>query len=262
MRPLGILVLLSCLVLGSGCQVILPSRPVTIQVRDAETQQPIAHAHIELNRMGTHALDRGSSGDDGIARLIDDTGSKDPIGVEVTAPGYLLEQTFLPAHAVEAIPPAPRLGKDTARPVALVVDLYAEPRPSIELVVPGGYRGIVKACVHIPRDVPCPRGQRHFTFPVNGNGEADVTGPSLLERAQPADFRFRFDDGTPLTWHAQQSEIGFWWLRREGEMNFYYVGDKGEYTTIRRAEENATSEPASAPHGNGGSHHGLGGRHH
>jgi hypothetical protein len=73
-----------------------------------------------------------------------------------------------------------------------------------------------------------------------------VTGPPLLRRV--LDYRFKDADGTPLSRQAEAFDVGFWWLRCEGNTQVFLVGTQAEYNAVR-------SEPKE-----GGDRHSPGGK--
>src|SRR4029077_11557697 len=101
--------------------------------------------------------------------------------LETKIPGYLAEMKELTPKSIESIERAHFLEKVDRRSPNFVVDLYAEPRPTIELIVPLGYKGVIKADVEIKDDVVVPVGQRAFTINVDSTGSAAITGSPLLE---------------------------------------------------------------------------------
>lgn len=253
-RPLPLVGALLCLVLGSGCQVVQPGRPLTILACDAETHQPIPGARVRLQPIEGHLSgpDVATAGDDGIVRMHGDALDDRALGVEATAEGYMLASTFIPAETVRGIPPSPRFGKDKDRPVAVTVELYAGPRPSVDLIVPTGYHGVVKAQVAIAHDVPCPPHQRKFRFPVTADGTVRLSGPTMLERVQPSDFQIRYADETPVSAKCRTTELGFWWLGHDGDTEYFVVGDKGDYALARTEARDDGEGPAPHSGGRGG----------
>jgi hypothetical protein len=180
--------------------------------------------------------------------------------VEMTAPGYMFANKTLTVEAVQAIERPPIFGKDPFRPVSFVVEMYAEPHPSVELVVPTDYRGLIKAEMQFRDGAPCAPGQRTFAYDVQPSGSAQVIGPPLLRRVLAPDFHAKFADGARLTGHPENADLGFWWLRSEGSTQFFWVGTQLEYDNIRHASEReGTGEPkvSRAPNAAGrGGHRG------
>jgi hypothetical protein len=159
------------------------------------------------------------------------------VTVAVTAPGYMPEEKDLPADAVRAIEPAHLFESIDHRPAGVVVELYADPRPTVELVLLPGYRGLVRAEVIIQDDAACPPGQRRFSAVVPPTGVVQVVGPPLLRRVFAPDFSARYADGAPLSQNAKDTEIGYWWLKCEGSVQIFFIGTPKEFEDLRRSQE-------------------------
>jgi hypothetical protein len=229
------------LVLAPGCQVLQGFRPVAVVTQDAETGKPIAGADVRLSYPLTDSpfgpRDAfGTTGPDGVARLQATPSGDAFFTVSANARGYLLEEIDLPMDAIAAAEPAGPFKSADPRPTRLVVKLYAEPGPTVELIVPAGYRGLVKAEFRVQDDAACPPGRRCFRYAVPPSGLVAVTGPRLLRRVFPADFRFRYADGQPLTPEAKGSPVGYWWLKSDGRDQWFVVGTGLEYDAYRRDE--------------------------
>jgi len=240
-----------------GCQGFHQYRPVAVMARDAETKQPIPGAEVKISYPTTQPTfapsdSYGSTGENGIARLQAAPYGESGIAVSVTAQGYMFEDKYVPVSAVEAIQPAGWFETIEKRPVNLVVDVYAEPRPTVELVLPVGYRGFVNASVKFDDDLPLGRGQRNFTFVTSSTGEAEVVGPALLRRVSPADFRAKFADGTPLARSSRDSEIALWWLRSDGHTQHFLVGSKYEFDMLGQSYQGESESHSRGGKGDGG----------
>lgn len=230
--------------LAPGCQVFHDYRPAPIQVLDAETNKPIAGAQVRLSYPTLHPnyapwTSAGQTDSDGIVTLRAACVPTSITMVEATAPGFMLESKELPAKMVQSL-------RTDKRPACLVLALYAEPRPAVELVVPAGYRGLVKADVQIPEDGPVAPGQRTFRYEVAPSGAVLVTGPPVLRRVLPQSFELTYADGVPLGRQAKQAELGYWWLKSEGDVQYFLVGTQQEFDNYRRVstrEERAISSP-------------------
>jgi hypothetical protein len=248
---------------GPGCQALHLYRPVTVLAQDAETKKPIPGAEVRI----TYPLAQPSTapwesvattGGDGLARLRAAPYGEAGIMVDVTIPGYMTERKSFPVQAVEAVKPVSFLGSAREGPADFVVELYAEPFPGVELVLPDGYRGLVKVAVKIKDDAPCPPGQRLFSYQVPASGVVEVTGPPLLRRVYSPDFRARYAGGAPLNPHPQErDEVGFWSLKTEGGYDHYLVGARAEYEQYQRDERR---ESAAGNHSSGGKGRGRGKR--
>src|SRR5262249_35647654 len=151
------------LALAAGCQSFHSYRPVVVQVRDGETRQPIADAEVRIwypMTVGSIAPydSSGLTGADGVVRLRAAPYADACVVLDANAKGSLYETRDIPVAAVQAIPPPGWFEAVEQRPVSFVLDLYPGPRPTVELVVPAGYRGLVKVEVRPREDVPCPPG--------------------------------------------------------------------------------------------------------
>ena len=187
--------------------------------------------------------------------------------VEAVSDGYLYETKSLPAEAARAIPQGRPLEMVDQRPPTVVLDMYTEPRPTVELVVPAGYRGLVKAEVHVREDAwdggpqahwwesaaakaRGPLRQRLFRYDVGPSGVVEVAGPPLL--LHDPDFRVRYADDTPVSWQATDSPLGFWQLRSEGACHYLVVGTSSDYETLRRSGQTADRPTDDKKEGRGG----------
>jgi hypothetical protein len=248
-----------------GCHSFHSYRPVGVLVVDAETRQPIAAADVlisyVLNRETTGPYEsRGKTGPDGIARLRAAPEGEAGILMEAAAPGYQPETLQLAEADIRRLQPAHWFEATDRRPPDLQVELYAEPRFSVVLVVPVGYRGLVKADVQIQEDGVCPPGQRCFRYEVGPSGGVQVVGPGVLRRVVPAGYRAEFADGTKLGGDMDIMKVGFRWVKGEGHEQYFVVGTKMDYDRICRQliSEPAGGESQPREAGKGG---GRGGRH-
>jgi hypothetical protein len=233
-----------------GCQALYRYRDVPVLARDAETKQPIPGAEVRIYYPLTPAsrapwASSGETGQDGLARLraapCDDAGAH----VEVTAAGYLFEGKDLPDEFVQT--------GAAGGPGPFVFELYAAPRAAVELVLPTGYRGRVKAEVLAREDAPRTPGQRCFRFDVPPSGVVQVIGPELLRRLLPPDFHARYADGAPLNSEACDAQVGFWPLACEGGYQVFLAGTRAEFEDARRDyRQGASSSDGRPQRGKGG----------
>jgi hypothetical protein len=245
------------LALAPGCLSLNGGRPLPVQVVDAETKQPIAGAGVQIVYPFTSpALASGGAsgptGRDGIARLWAVPSDNAGVTVEVAALGHLTaDEKSLSAETVRALEPIHLFEAVDRRPAVVVIELYAEPRPTIELVVPVGYRGIVKAEVQVQEDIANAPGQRLFSYEVPPDGVVPVIGPALLRHVFAPDFRARYADGTPLSRNAKGADMGFWWLKSEGPVQVFLVGTSREFDDLRRDEDKSNPLPQRSAGGRG-----------
>jgi hypothetical protein len=223
----------------TGCQACHSYRPMPILVRDIETKQPIGGVEVRLSYPLTDANycpwnSEATTGSDGIARLRAAPYGSVGLLAEVRAPGYLDEQKNIATATVEAIEPAHFFEDVEQRPPQLVVEMYAGPSPSVELVLPAGYRGMVKVDLVIHESDPCPAGQRSFFCEVSPAGTAQLTGPALLQRVFPPDFHARFEDGVVLSREPNSEEVGLWCLKFEDHTFHFFIGTREELERLHR----------------------------
>jgi hypothetical protein len=241
-------------VLTSGCLSFRKSREVTVQVLDAETGKPVAGAEVRVH----YPLVRASyapppavatAGTDGIVQLKTAQVADLTAVVEATAAGYLCAAENLPVE----------LEATTGRgPAPFALKMFAGPRPTVELVLPDGYRGVVKVQTRIQDDAPCTPGQRLFRYEVPSTGTVLVVGPPLFRRSPP-EFQARHVSGAVLGKHPRDTDIGFWWLQTEAPYEVYVVGTHDEFLALRpdrQEEEGPSIRPAG---GSGGRRGGRGG---
>lgn len=222
-----------------GCQMFHGDPTVAVLVRDAETKKPIATAEVYLcQRLPKDEIApcraKGLTQSDGIARLHADTTAERGLQVQTIAQGYLRKKVDLSADEVKKIALVSLTQKAAQRPADVVVDVYAEPNFSVELVLPAGYRGLVKVDVQIQDNLPLPAGQRCFRYPVSASGDVVVHGPSLLQRVSAPEFRARYGNGPLLGAALDGEKVGFRWIKSMGNRQFFVVGTQLDYEALHR----------------------------
>jgi hypothetical protein len=220
--------LLFVLIAFSGCQSLHQTTPVDVQVRDAETKAPIDGAQVRLWHSAIHSITTsGTTGPDGMARIPSPPVEDAPLQFEAMARGYL------PRQAGQAI---------ERTPMGVVLEMYAEPRPILELVVPTGFRGVVKATVRVQNDLKYEPHMRLFSYTVPTSGVIAVALPPVFTRGVTPDIRARYADGTPLLREAKDYEIGSRWLKADPESEYLFaIGTQWEADSIRRDMKKAES---------------------
>lgn len=245
-----------------GCQTFTASRPVTVLVRDAESKQPLPNADVRVS----YALSRGLSDPprsfakthtDGKARLTATATDEGTIYLETKTTGYLADGIDMSAAELQKIEPAHFLEDASKRPTNLVVELYVEPRPAIEILVPTGYKGIVKVSLQIADDASLPKGQRAFSVPIDSTGAGSMTGSPLLRHIDSADFVAKYSDGATLARNAAMPAIGLWWVQKTGDTEEFYVGTEREFDAFRKVEQKTSPD---SPRSQGSGRRGGGGR--
>jgi len=277
----GRLALLGLVVAASaaGCHTIQPSTPLTVHVRDAETQQPVSGATVRVIRFGKHSSDRDvvfTSEADGAAHTrlpqLDASG----VMVEIDAPGYLSKQTTLPRDIADALMEAKPFHPYKGPALAVSVDVFAGPRPTVELVLPTGYRGLVKAEVRVRQDQQWSAGQRVFSYAVAPNSViqtggiqrvvVQADGPSVFGQGVGPDIVAKYADGRQLPKEAKGEDIGFRWIRRDGNDVYFVIGTNTDVTMASRmlgvsdpSPNHDDAKKKQSAGGGGGRHGGMGG---
>lgn len=226
-RPIPVPALFTALL--AGCQLVHGYRPVEVETRDVETKQPIAGVQVRLSYpLETSLLApseaRGTTGHDGVAHLQAAPFGRAGIMMEVTCKGYLNEVRYLSVEEVRT-------------PSRFVMELCADPAPTVELVVPATYRGLVKAELQVREGVPIVPGERLFRFNVSDTGVVTATGPALFRHVNAANLRIAFADGRPLTPRAKDSPLGYWYVKCEGKCYHFFVGTPGAFELFLRGEQ-------------------------
>ena len=240
-RPLVLYLILSVLLLpiAAGCQIFRQNRPVSIQALDADTKQPISGATVALSypladSYLAPSTASATTNENGLALVSTAPYGDSSLLLTVTANGYFTESQSVPVQTVQNIEPDHLFQTVKRHSPNLIVELYAtEPNPSIELVVPTGYRGPIQAEIRIAADAPSPPGQRSFSYVVPASGSVLIEGPAILRHFPLPDFTAKYADGTPLPRKAQGSEIGFWWLKTVENSYSFLVGTASEAALSR-----------------------------
>lgn len=250
--------------LAAGCGPLCFYRPVDVLVRDAETQAPIPAAHVRISyplaRPSTAPVNSsGETDPSGVAHLRAAPRDYLVIDMDASAAGYQPETLHRGTTSFEKDGPLWPWASVGRRPAEFVVDLYAEPRFAVELVLPTGYRGLVKAEVRLLDGAPREPGQRRFCFEVSPSGVVRVEGPMLLRRLLPSDYTGRYADGTPLREDPDPFHVRLRWLRQEGDYQYFVVGTRYECEEYRRIF--CPSGPRLAPRAEDGERGGRRGGH-
>ena len=244
---------------GPGCHTLYQDRTVAVVVRDAETNAVIRDAEVRVSDPADHQarVVAGTPAEDGATRLRVNPSAEVALSVEVSATGYFAEEKDLPVETLREAPPRGFFGGTDGTPMLVVVEMYAYPRPTVELVVPAGYRGVIKAEVRASKGGGPAPGERAFSYTVPPNGVVQLPGGGIMRYALPSDFRARYADGTPLKPDAKDDEVGLRWVKSESGEAVFVVGTKSEWDGVRKSMEK--DAPRGKPSGGSCGQQGRGG---
>jgi hypothetical protein len=256
------------LTLVSGCQGLLGYRPISIQAIDAETKKPILDAEVSVSYPVTRsplapAPCVGRTGPDGVVRLQAKPFGDEGITIGVNGTQYLPEEHFLSDQSVRAIELVHLFENVERRPPSVVVELYAKPNPTVELVAPPGFRGEVNVDLLVQEEASSTPGQRLFSVVVPTSGGVQVSGPPLLRHVLFPYFHVKFaEDGVPGS-QAKDAEATLWMISESSRHFTFFVGSQAEYKNHYGIPSTIAGDtkPSSGKRGGGGSGgRGRGGR--
>jgi hypothetical protein len=246
-----------------GCVALNSYNPAEVLVRDAETKKPIPSAQVHISYPLTRSSfapheSVGTTNNVGIANLEVATCEDSFIMVDAKADGFMSRTLDISSEAERQLKPSYWLSWSKPSIAQFTVEMYALPRFCIEFVLLAEYRGLVKAQVEFQEQIPCPASQRVFNYEVQPDGKVYVLAPKVLGQYPPV-YRAKAADGTLLTEEMDATKIGFRWLKRDGNDEYFVVGTLTEYESYQRAaiSRPGRSEEHSSDSGKG---HGRGGR--
>jgi uncharacterized membrane protein YgcG len=249
----------------AGCMTYRP-RDVIVSVRDAETKAPIAGATVNVSM--PHTGEEGKTETtlpNGMARVLFTPTTGEPVMVEATAAGYISDSSVVGEPTVAAVATYPMFGAALPHKPDFTLDLYAGPKFAIEVVLPTGYRGVVRTSFEFRENFAIPKGQRLFSFDANPKGEVAGAGPAILKNVAASDYRAR-ENGlqTPAD---DPNGLALRWLKSEDGKDVFYYGTKAEFDQYRKDNNiGSSTTPAqsdtkkSGRGGRGGRGGGGGGR--
>jgi hypothetical protein len=238
-------------------------RQVDVVVRDAETGKPVPAANVRISyptarsSFAPHEA-ASTTSPDGVARIDVAPYAESCILLEVGAAGYISYPRDVCAEVLRQTEPDSWFAAKKHPPLQLAVAMLAEPRFCIEWIVPTGFRGLIKAEVKLDDQLQCPPAQRCLRFEVPPSGQVQIAVPGGLQHYPPA-YRARYADGTPLSEDVDALKIGFQWLKRDGDYEYFVVGTRVDFESYRRenSSQRSNPEPQSSDSGKG---HGRGNR--
>jgi hypothetical protein len=247
------LILASAFALEGGCKTTKPEPNIAVHIRDAETKAPINGALAKVTDIRDPVSTRNkmaTAGGDGIAQVhaLSEGGEG---FLEVSASSYLTETQEIHDGATT---------KGLQQNIE--IELFAGPRPTIELVIPAGFKGLIKAEFNVSAEATGSPGLRTFRYQVGADGHAELAGPPVLRCATPLSFVAIAPDGTPLPKEMGITDTALRWVKTTDTTDYFVYGSQADCNDARKnlnALEN-TSGPKAQGDGKGQSKGGRGGR--
>ena len=248
-----------------GCQSVYRSRPVEVLVRDAETQEPIREASVQIAHHHTSSeTSIGVSAGDGIALIDFVPKGSEPAMISVSGHGFREETKVVTDEEIIQIEPRPLLGDFAPHKPDFIIDVFADPVFEVVIVTPRDFRGLVRAEVDF-HEKTFERGLRRFMNTANAKGEVKLRGPEILKRLPMAGYRARYEGDENPMGPMTATEVGIRWLKKEGNLEMFVVGTDAEFEQFRKelvpqANMNPSTSDSPKRGGRGGGGRGRGGR--
>jgi hypothetical protein len=179
---------------------------------------------------------------------------------DASAEGYLPAEKYVSTAIIQSLP-ASYFGSHTVDKPTVVLEIFAGPRPTVELTVPNGYRGLLRVEVQTDENITYPPRQRLFRYVVPDSGVVQVVGPPVLLQGLSPIIQAHYADGTPLKREQQltNDQVGLRWVRDEGNTQLFVVGTWMEWHD--KSKEMQNEDYRDRPNGKGGGQGGqVGGR--
>jgi hypothetical protein len=175
-----------------------------VLVKDGETGQPIPDAVIHVATCQKFRpliypypiREDARTDQNGIAVLQVTPYYRSALETTARSPGYLRIWTLLKNDEIERFPPADS-DPSGSRPIDRIITLFQEPEPTVELVLPSGFRGPVAVKIVTKDDVFVQPGERRFSYKVPPGGGVVIEGPRLLDYRWTR-YEARYADGPVL----------------------------------------------------------------
>jgi hypothetical protein len=221
------------LTLATGCQLCHDYRPVTALVRDAETKKPIPGARVDIGYMTymdffAPFAAHGTAGKDGVVQVLV-APYKELLLMSTCADGYALEHQLLSTDKVREV----RFWTASQQPT-FVVELFAEPSATVELIVPNEFRGLITLETEATDSSQWVPGQRRFSANVPASGVVTIDGPPQLLDAVLVNVEARLANGTRLNRYSTEDEVGLLYLDSGRSCRYYVVGTQQDLRAVEK----------------------------
>lgn len=212
-----------------GCGVFRERRPMTVQVLDGDTREPVGGATVRVSY--PNMLDftaprptEATTDRNGLATLR--VADYRWHWVRADHSDYRVSDDFrLDATEFRELP---KRGDGRVKHTFLAYS-NSTPRPTVELVVPNGYRGPVK--IRYETEEQPTAGRRSFKFQVSPTGHVTIRGPRLVAERPKPDFAVAYEDGTAISSHGSQDRPGqdaFRWVHCGTDSDLYVIGTEAD----------------------------------
>jgi hypothetical protein len=212
----------------AGCHAY---REVEVTVLDAETRRAIGGAHVSVYYGEWPFMPRpdvATTSADGRARLR--VAGHDPMLITASAPGYMLYWgSGAPSQHAHRYGPTELPSWPFDR---ITLTLYADPRPQVVLVVPGGYRGFIEVIEQPQRGGIDAGGRRHFEFMFRLGAPVVIDGVPPHGSSSVGITDARYENGQSLWIRPQPDEVALR-LVDAGRPMIYLVGTQREWSDAR-----------------------------
>ncbi|MFT3883145.1 MAG: hypothetical protein QM703_26275 [Gemmatales bacterium] len=235
------IVLIAAISLLPGCCLLHVYHPVSVVVIDAETKKPVPNAELDLFYM-SYMLDlfmplsfpRYTDGAGRATLWAVPYGFGESVSINVSSENYLFQRAELPKKVISNAYSIPILSSLVGAESDYVIELYTGPRPTIELILPAGYRGPIKV-INEAGDGTAPPGQRVFQFPVSATGKVVIKGPKLLLDIHSTDLRARYENGPLLPEYQSKEGVELRWVTCHGnKTSLFVVGSREDEDCVYR----------------------------
>ncbi len=243
LHPLMVVMLTAPCTFLPGCIAFPSYQPVDVLVLDAETGNPLSNATVSVRypRGGLPVLntpkDISASTDRcgrATLRVAEYFGG---VAWEIIAQNYIALR-FGPMSR-RRIPEELEIAtEEHTDHQEVIIRIYRQPKPTITVFVPEGYRGPLK--LDLPPTssfVQGAIGRREFTFEASQTGYVRIDAAPLLLRSLPKDVIVRFADGTQIPFLAMCRDDERVTLRRMGDFGnrwLFMIGTRADEDMMRR----------------------------
>ncbi|OWK36529.1 hypothetical protein [Fimbriiglobus ruber] len=207
-------------------------------VRDAETKRPVAGVEVEGHLLKFMDLappkqPKGATDADGIATLW--VCQERWLNVNTYYDGFVQADQPIQYNPKD-FERLPKRGEPTAAGrIDHIVELKPHPSPTFVLIVPEGYRGMLRVRFEVDDNVAVAR-QRFYPVPVDKSGLAVVRYPkAICGQGGKRNILVRTVNGkrVPEGYTREAEEIGLRWVHNTEDTELYLIGTGPECEALK-----------------------------